>query len=190
MAELKAIQNYLNSFAREVIAEAKENLQNAGKGGGDLEKSLKFRVKPKPDGFEVEFLMANYGTFVDKGVKGKGGKIGDKNYGGRRWFINAEGKRQDSPYKFGSGSGKKGGLRKGIASFIRKKGLQPRSEGGQYMSTKSLIFLFSRSIYIRGIHGISFFQKPLGKHMENFGLGFLGALKEDIFTGLTKFKQS
>jgi hypothetical protein len=41
MAELKAIQNYLNSFAREVIAEAKENLQNSGKGGGEFRKIFK-----------------------------------------------------------------------------------------------------------------------------------------------------
>ena len=75
-------------------------------------------------------------------------------------------------------------------SWIKKKGLQPRSEGGQYMTTKGLIFMFSRSIYIRGIHGISFFQKPLGLGMDEFGTEMLVALKEDIIKGWTKFKQS
>ena len=194
MAELKAIQKYLNSFGREVIKNAKSNLKSAGKGGGKLEKSLKFRVLPNPDGYTVEFTMADYGTFVDKGVKGKGGEIPNGKYkgkwGGRRHYQTWEGQRKDSPYKFGSGSGPKDGLRKGIASFIRKRGLQPRSEGGQYMSTKGLIYLISRNIYIRGIHGISFFQKPLGDAYKEFNLGFLGALKEDILTGLTQFKQS
>ena len=190
MAEMVAIQKYLNSFGRFVVKEAKSNLKNAGKGGGDLEKSIKFRVNSRADGYDVQFMMEDYGQFVDKGVKGKGGKIGKKSIGGKRTYTTWEGTRKNSPFQFGSGTGKKGGLRKGIASWIKKKGLQPRSEGGQYMTTKGLIFMFSRSIYIRGIHGISFFQKPLGLGMDEFGTEMLVALKEDIIKGWTKFKQS
>ena len=125
------IERYLNSFGKEVVANTKKNLNSAGKGGGNLEKSIRFEVVSDADGFSVQFYMANYGAFVDKGVKGAGGKIksGDHkgSWGGRRHYITWEGKRKDSPFKFGTGTGEKGGMRKGIGSFIKKKGLQPRS---------------------------------------------------------------
>jgi len=178
--DFKNLKNYLDSFGAEVVSNAKANLKSAGKGGGNLEKSIDFKVVADGDGFVVEFTMANYGTFVDKGVKGSGGTIGDKSWGGRRHFVNWKGKREDSPYKFGSKTGKKNGLREGIASFIKKKGLQPRSKEGKYKSTKSLIFVISRSIYIKGIHGVSFFQDSLMLGMKEYGEHITGAVKEDI----------
>jgi hypothetical protein len=180
MSETKNVERFLDSFGKKVVKRAKKNLVAAGKGGGKLEKSIKSKVVKFKKGFILQWTMADYGTFVDKGVKGKGGKIGKKSIGGRRYYTTWEGKRKDSPYKFGSGTGKKGGLRKGIASFIRKKGLQPRSEGGQFMSTKSLIFMFSRSVYIRGIHGVSFFQNSLMLGMKTFRSDYAKAIKKDI----------
>jgi len=180
----KNVERFLNSYGKEVVKRARENLVAAGKGGGKLEKSIESKVVKFGDGFVLQWSMADYGAFVDKGVKGKGGKIGKKSIGGRRYYTTWEGKRKDSPFKFGSGTGKKGGLRKGIASFIRKKGLQPRSKGGQYMSTKSLVFLISRSVYIRGIHGVSFFQNSLRFGMKTFSARYGAAIKQDIIDTL------
>tara|TARA_R110001583_G_scaffold3025_1_gene20373 strand:+ start:2118 stop:2681 length:564 start_codon:yes stop_codon:yes gene_type:complete len=181
----KNVERYLNSFGKKVVSGAKKRLAAAGKGGGKLENSIKFKVMPD---LSVQFSMADYGTFVDKGVKGAGGKIPNGKYkgswGGRRHYTTWEGKRKDSPYKYGTGTGKKGGLSDGIGSFIRKKGLQPRSEGGQFMSTAGLKYLIIRNIWIRGIHGISFFQKPLGIGMQDYGKKFLAALSEDILESL------
>ena len=189
--DFKNLKNYLDSFGAEVVENAKSNLKAKDKGGGKLEKSIDFKVVPEGNGFVVQFFMEDYGTFVDKGVKGAGGTIKSGkhkgSWGGRRHFVNWKGKRQDSPYKFGSGKGKKNGIYKGIDSFIRKKGLQPRSKGGQYMSTKSLIFMFSRSVYIRGIHGVSFFQKPLGLWYDKLQDDFLKIFKQDIHTYITTF---
>lgn len=180
MSKTKNVERFLKSFGKEVEKRAKKNLKAAGKGGGKLEKSIKSKVVKIGGDLLNTWTMEYYGEFVDKGVKGKGGKIGKKSIGGRRYYTTWEGKRKDSPYKFGNGTGKKGGLRKGIASFIKKKGLQPRSKGGQYMSTKSLVFLFSRSVYIRGIHGISFFQNSLMIGMKTFGKRLAAAVKKDI----------
>ena len=69
------IERYLNSFGKQVVADARKNLNSAGKGGGNLEKSIRFEVVADAEGFSVQFYMAHYGTFVDKGVKGAGGKI-------------------------------------------------------------------------------------------------------------------
>ena len=184
------IERYLNSFGKEVVANAKKNLNSAGKGGGNLEKSIRFEVVSDADGFSVQFYMANYGAFVDKGVKGAGGTIksGDHkgSWGGRRHYITWKGTRKDSPFKFGTGTGAKGGMRKGIGSFIKKKGLQPRSEGGQYMTTAGLRIAIMRVLWIKGIHGISFFQKSLMLGLKEFGGELLGNVKQDIIDTLNK----
>jgi hypothetical protein len=186
------VEKYLKSFGEEVVRGAKANLSSAGKGGGNLEKSIDFKVVPYSNGFVVQFLMEDYGTFVDKGVKGAGGTIKSGkhkgSYGGRRHYITWEGKRKDSPYQYGSGKGKKNGIYKGIGSFIRKKGLQPRSEGGQYMTTVGLKIAIVRVLWIKGIHGISFFQKPLGLAMEDSGEKLLEAITKDIMDNLSTTK--
>ena len=134
--------------------------------------------------------MADYGTFVDKGVKGAGGTIKSGEHkgtwGGRRYYTTWEGKRKDSPYKFGSGKGKKNGIYKGIGSFIRKKGLQPRSEGGQFMTTVGLKIAIVKVLWIKGIHGISFFQQPFGLAMEDSGEKLLEAITKDITESISK----
>tara|TARA_R100000963_G_scaffold1403_1_gene1329 strand:+ start:79 stop:651 length:573 start_codon:yes stop_codon:yes gene_type:complete len=185
--DTKNVERYLKSFGEEVISGAKSNLSSAGKGGGNLEKSLDFKVVPTSDGFAVEFLMADYGTFVDKGVKGAGGTIKsgkhEGTWGGRRYYTTWEGKRKDSPFKFGSGKGS-GSIYKGIGSFIKKKGLQPRSEGGQYMTTVGLKIAIVKVLWTKGIHGISFFQKPLGEAWKDSGEKLLEALTQDIIDSL------
>ena len=65
--DTKSIENQLNSFGQEVVNRARENLRAAGKGGGNLDRSIKFKVLPYEKGFTVQFSMANYGEFVDKG---------------------------------------------------------------------------------------------------------------------------
>tara|TARA_R110000868_G_scaffold67634_2_gene200503 strand:- start:2536 stop:3111 length:576 start_codon:yes stop_codon:yes gene_type:complete len=186
------IERYLNSFGKQVVKRAKSNLKAGGKGGGNLEKSIKFEVVEDESGVAVQFFMADYGTFQDKGVKGTGGEIksGDHKgkWSGRRHYTTWEGKRKDSPYKYGSGSGKKGGMSKGIGSFIKRKGLQPRSEGGQYMSPKGLKIAIMKVLWIKGIHGISFFQESLNYGLKKFGKEMLGAVKEDIINSITTIK--
>ena len=48
-----------------------------------------------------------------------------------------------------------------------------------------MTFLIARSIKKNGIQGISFFQKPLGLGLKQFGKELLGSVKEDIIEGLT-----
>lgn len=185
------LERYLNSFGKQVVKRSKENLISAGKGGGKLEKSIRFQVTSNADGFVIRFSMLPYGKFVDKGVKGAGGKIKsgkhEGSYGGRRYYTTWKGKRKDSPYKFGSGKSS-GSIYKGIGSFIKKKGLQPRSEGGQYMTTAGLKAAIVKVLWIKGIHGISFFQNSLMLGMKNFGSELLQGVKLDIienFNNLT-----
>ncbi len=54
--DTKNIENYLNSFGKQVVNRSKANLQRAGK-GGKLEQSIKFEVIKDADGFTVQFYV-------------------------------------------------------------------------------------------------------------------------------------
>tara|TARA_Y100001963_G_C6652392_1_gene386386 strand:+ start:174 stop:749 length:576 start_codon:yes stop_codon:yes gene_type:complete len=184
---MSAIENYLNIVGGNVIQQAKANLRKAKKGGGKLERSLKAIVKPTKTGYVLQFMMEDYGTFVDKGVKGTGGKLKGKSWSGRRWYIDYRGKRRDSPYKYGRGTGKKGGLTTGIASFVRKKNINKSDISGKYISAKGIKIAIVKTIWVKGIHGISFFQKPLELAIKAIeGSGMLDAIKQEILDGFTQ----
>ena len=184
---MSAIENYLNIVGGNVIQQAKANLRKAKKGGGKLERSLKAIVKPTKTGYVLQFMMEDYGTFVDKGVKGTGGKLKGKSWSGRRWYIDYWGKRRDSPYKYGSGTGAKGGLTKVIASFVRKKNINKSDISGKYLSAKGIKIAIVKTIWGKGIHGISFFQKPLELAIKAIeGSGMLDAIKQEILDGFTQ----
>ena len=175
------IERYLNSFGKQVVNRAKGNLQKSKGGGTALEKSIDFKVTNNAEGFAVQFFMTNYGTFVDKGVSGTNKQ---------RKFTNYEGRSIISPYRFGTGSAKvgksKGGMSGIMAKWAKRKGFQWKDkETGKFMSHKSMGYLIARSIYSKGIQGISFFQRPLQLGMKNLPKEMLRAVKDDIINGLT-----
>ena len=65
-----AQKRMLNSFAADVVKMAKSNLSSA-KGATKLEGTIKYKLQEGKDQLVVSFEMADYGTFVDKGVKGR-----------------------------------------------------------------------------------------------------------------------
>tara|TARA_R110000824_G_scaffold12545_1_gene55140 strand:+ start:378 stop:932 length:555 start_codon:yes stop_codon:yes gene_type:complete len=176
------IERYLNSFGKYVVQQSRANLTKAKKNDTkDLYNSISFKVTTNAQGFSVQFFMENYGTFIDKGVSGTK-KI--------RRFKNYEGKVITSPYKFGTGSSKvgkaKGGMSGIMAKWAKRKGFQWKNkETGKFMSHKSMGYLIARSIFSKGIKGISFFQRPLELGMKDFPKEMLGAVRDDIINGLT-----
>ena len=170
------IERYLNSFGKQVVNRSKGNLQKAKGGGTNLENSISFKVVADADGFSVQFYMDSYGTFVDKGVSGNKQK---------RTFKDYENKTVSSPYKYTNKQPPPGIL----AKWIKKKGIKGRDKKtGRFISNMSLAFIMGRAIKRDGIQGISFFQKPLGLGLKQFGKDLLGNLKEDIIEGLTTVK--
>ena len=149
---LKALQKFRDL----VVAEAKANLQKMGKdSSGKLSNSIKGEVKEMPNSIGVYFEMEPYGNFQDKGVKGAnptGLPSISKNYGKQN--------APNSPYKFGSGTGPKGGLTRSLDSWMVRKGIAPRNVKGQFQSRKGLRFIIARSIYMTGIKPSLFFTKP------------------------------
>jgi len=170
------IEKYLNSFGKQVVNRAKGNLQKAKGGGTNLENSISFKVVADANGFSVQFYMDSYGTFVDKGVSGNKQK---------RTFKDYENKTVSSPYKYTNKQPPPGIL----AKWIKKKGIKGRDKKtGRFINNMSLAFIMGRAIKRDGIQGISFFQKPLGLGLKQFGKDLLGNLKEDIIEGLTTIK--
>jgi len=179
------IERYLNSFGKYIVKQAKTNLTKGKKNDTkDLYNSISFKVTTNAQGFSVQFFMENYGTFVDKGVSGTNKTRSFKDY---------KGKVITSPYKFGTGSSRvgkaKGGMSGIMAKWVKKKGFKWRDKKtGRFMSHKSMGYIIARTIKRDGIQGISFFQKPLGLGLKQFGKDLLGSLKEDIIEGLITVK--
>tara|TARA_R110000851_G_scaffold167125_1_gene312730 strand:+ start:422 stop:955 length:534 start_codon:yes stop_codon:yes gene_type:complete len=174
--ETKSIEAYLNSFGKQVVNRAKSNLGKAKGGSTKLASTIKFEVKPEADGFVVNFYMADYGTFLDKGVSGNKKKQSYKNY---------KNQSESSPYKYKNKQPPPGIL----AKWISKKGIKGRDKkSGRFISNLSLAFIIGRAIKRDGIKSLSFFQKPLGLGLKQFGKDLLGAIAEDIKDNLSTIK--
>ena len=97
MLKLEKVNKTIQMFRDYVIKEAKDNLKRTGHNNtSSLANSIKGEIATDDKYTIVGFTMNDYGTFVDLGVKGK----------------TSSNKAPDSPYKFGSGSGRKRWLNK------------------------------------------------------------------------------
>mgnify|MGYP003636509403 FL=1 len=174
--DTKNVERYLNSFGKQVVNRAKANLGKAKGGSTKLAQTIKFEVKPDADGFVVKFYMADYGTFLDKGVSGNKKKQSYKNY---------ENQTESSPYSYTTKQPPPDILSK----WIKKKGIKGRDKKtGRFISNLSLAFIIGRAIKRDGIKSLSFFQKPLGLGMKQFGKDLLGAITTDITDELSTIK--
>jgi hypothetical protein len=169
-----ALERYLNSFGKQIVKQAKENLSAADKKGA-LANSIDFFVIRKGGSITVRFKMNSYGAFVDKGVSGT-----DK----KRSFKDYKGKTKPSPFKYTTKQPPSGIIEK----WIKRKGLKGRDKKGRFITHKSLSFLIARSIKKKGIKGISFFQKPLMLGMKQFSSKFGKAIADDIVNSLRQQK--
>jgi len=176
---LPTLEKYLNSFGKQIVKQAKENLSAADKKGA-LENSIDFFVIKKGGSITVRFKMKSYAAYVDKGVSGT--EV-------TRSFKDYKGKTKPSPFKYRT----KGPPIDILSKWIKKKGIKGhgakrgRSKNtGQFIS--GLAYLISKSIKKKGIQGISFFQKPLMLGMKEFSDKFGAAIKDDIVNSLRQQK--
>lgn len=144
-----SVVDELNKFGAYVQQQAKSNLsKKQKKDTSKLYNGINYKVTPAKDGAVLvfDFKDANdYWEFVDKGVKG----------------VSSSAKAPNSPFKFGTGTGKKGGLTNGINGWVSRKRIQFKDRRtGQFLSYKSTAFLIMRSIWNKGIETTNFFTKP------------------------------
>jgi hypothetical protein len=146
-------QKALERFRNHVISVSKRNLTKGNKNvSKKLYNSIRGDVKAMPNSMSVQFYMEDYGAFQDLGVKGK----------------KSSSKAPNSPFKFGSGTGQQGGLRKGIFDWVKKRRFQFKDrKSGRFLSYESTAFLITRGIYNKGMKPSMFFTKPFEAAYKN-----------------------
>lgn len=161
-----SVRSELDKFGKYVVQQSRSNLtRKKKKDTGDLYKSISYDlfVSQTESSFSLSFKMSDYGTFIDKGVKG----------------VTSSKKAPKSPYKFGTGTGIKGGLTNGIDRWVSRKRIQFQDrKSGKFMSYKQTAYLIRNSIWNKGIETTNFFTDPFEKAfkrlpddlVESFGL--------------------
>ena len=172
--EFKNVERYLNSFGKYIIKQSRTNLTKAKKNvSKELYNSLRYTINVDKKDFTISFYMADYGTFIDKGVSG------NKKINNYRTY---DGRSVESPFKYRSKMPPPGILEK----WIKARGLKGRnSETGRFITNKSFAYLIARKIKRDGIKGISFFQRPLELGMKRYGKQILQAIGKDITETIT-----
>lgn len=152
MQDKQQTYKYLNDFAKYVIQQSRSNLSKQGKTNTKaLYNSLDSEIEVGANSFRLAFLSTDYAEFVDKGVRGK----------------TSANRAPNSPFRFGTGSGRKGGLTEGILKWVQQKRIQFKNkQSGKFLSYQSTSFLIARSIYHKGIKPSLFFTKPFEKAFE------------------------
>jgi hypothetical protein len=156
----------LNRFGKVVVKEAKTALTKQDRNvSKELYNSIRFDSKVSKNSFELSIYMADHGKFLDQGVKGKSSSL----------------KAPNSPFQFGSGTGKKGGLTKGIDKWVRARRIQFRireyknkdgkliknKRKGQFMSYEQTARLIAGSVYQKGTKETKFITKPFNAAYKN-----------------------
>ena len=149
----------LKRFRDYVIQQSRSNLTRGGKNvTKGLYNSIKGEIVTDNGYAIVGFSMDEYGQYQDQGVKGKTSST----------------RAPNSPFKFGSGRGKKGGLTNGIEKWVKQRGIQFKDrKTGRFLSYKGTAFLITRSIFHKGLKPSLFFTKP-------FEAGYKKYIDEDL----------
>lgn len=158
-------QDALNKFAKYVVSQSKANLTRSKKNAsGNLRNSIGYDLKVNPNSFELEFIMAEYGMFVDEGVQGS-----------KSSYLESRNSRFEYSGRFKSiptAALDKWVIRRGI------KGV--RDEKGRFIKRDSLKYLIAKSIYEKGIRASLFFTKPFEKAFDNLPKELIDAYALDI----------
>jgi hypothetical protein len=162
------VEATIKRFRDYVIQQSRSNLTKGGKNSSkSLYNSLKGEIVTDKGFTIVGFKMDDYGTFVDLGVRGKSSSL----------------KAPNSPYKFGSGTGRKGGLTEGINKWVKQKGFQFRDKRGRFMSYDSTAYLITSSIFHKGIKPSLFFTKPFEAGYKKYiDVDLVKAFGQDVET--------
>ncbi len=139
----------LSKFTKYVVSQSRANLTRKNKNvKRKLYDSIKGESVTSKNSIGLYFEMEEYGAYQDSGVKGKssGNSLSTFKQGG---------------FRFGTGTGKKGGLKEGINEWVKDRRFQFKdNESGRFLSYEQTAFIITRSIWQKGIEATRFFSKP------------------------------
>lgn len=171
---LNNTEDILEKFAKRVIQQSRTRLT---KGNMNVDKklynSLKYDLKVYPTAFMLQFLMEDYGKFVDEGVKG----------------TKSSAKARNSRFKFRDSSNLVG-LEAATGKFskwAKKKGFRLRDAKGKFAkgTYKRMGFILAQSIKKKGIKATHFFSRSFEQTYNKLPDELIEAYKLDLEEFLT-----
>ncbi len=162
------VDRYFDSYAKYIIRQAKNRLSKRSN-TGRLRDSLDYTIfKNRVGQRDIRFTSVAYGDYVQRGVSGTETQ---------RTFIDVDGRRKRSPYKYST----KQPPVSALELWIKTKGFgRVRGAGGKFISHKTLAFFMSRSIKKRGIRSVSFFTQPISASWKVFKQKLVENFAKDI----------
>lgn len=142
MANIKYInvEKEFERFFKEVIRQSKQNLTKGGHNASkDLYNSLDYNIDVTNNAISADFLMADYGDFIDKGVKGT---QEGKSLAGYKYTT------KKPPVRF-------------LKTWLKRKTKKFRSR-----DLDNRAFAVQNIIYRRGIKPTEFFSKPFEREFK------------------------
>ena len=162
------LQKVIDKYAKYVVQQSKSNLTKDKKGGGALYNSISYEVDIEQNIFLLDFLMEEYGQFVDEGVQGANPSLVKGGYQ----------KAPMSKFKYTT----KMPPMQMLADWAKKKNIRFRNAKGQFKSGSniSMGFALQRSIFAQGLKGNEFFTRPFNKGLLDLPDELLEAFILDI----------
>ena len=159
----------LSKFTKYVVSQSRANLTRKNKNvKGKLYDSIKGEATTSKNSIGIYFEMEDYGAYQDSGVKGKssGNSLSTFKQGG---------------FRFGTGTGKEGGLTEGINQWVKDRRFQFKDrETGRFLSYEQTAFIITRRIYQKGIEATRFFSKPFEVGFERLPEELVEAYALDV----------
>ena len=160
----------LNRFGKTVVRQAKNNLRRKKKlASKNLDKSLDYDINVSKNSFQFDLFAEDYWKFVDAGVKGVGGTKAD----GTKWKKK---RVTNSKFKYKT-------KRPPIMAFngwTIRKGIAPRSKGGQFTKRRGLLHAISTSVFHTGLETTNFLTKPFEKEFKELPDELIEAYALDV----------
>ena len=166
---LKNLQAELNAFGKYVVQQSRSNLtkqkRNVTK---DLYNSIKYDLTEDSNNYDLAFIMDEYGTFLDKGVKGAKPSL----------VKNGKQKGGNSPYSYKT----KMPPMNDIMAWAKKRNIRLRDEKGKFKkgNYKAIGFIIQRSVFAQGIKPSFFFTKAFDNAFKRYPKLLIEAFLEDI----------
>lgn len=166
---LKNLQKELQSFGKYVVQQSRSNLTKQKHNvTRDLYDSIHYDLTEKNGNYDLAFIMDEYGTFLDKGVKGANPSL----------VKDGKQKGRNSPYSFRN----KRPPMQPLADWAKKRNIRLRDEKGRFKkgNYRTIGFILQRSIFAQGIKPSLFFTKPFEVAFERYKKGIKKSFMQDI----------
>ena len=166
---LKNLQKELQSFGKYVVQQSRSNLTKQKHNvTRDLYNSIHYDLTEKNGNYDLAFIMDEYGTFLDKGVKGANPSL----------VKDGKQKGRNSPYSFRN----KRPPMQPLADWAKKRNIRLRDKEGKFKkgNYRTIGFILQRSIFAQGIKPSLFFTKPFLVAFDRYPELLSEAFAQDI----------